>query len=256
MKLFVMSDIHSFYNEMTDALHKQGFDINNPEHHVVICGDLFDRGPDAVKCLKFVKQLDGLGRLSYVCGNHEDLLFDCVEQIYRGNGISQHHFNNKTVDTIAQLTGIGVYDLTTGCYNNKKFEEAIEPILAFIEETVTDYVEVDDYVFVHGWIPCDFYNGTVEEDWRKGNWSDARWKNGMLAWKKGARLSDKTIVCGHWHCSWGWSNLRQERKEFPDKNRKDWRISFEPFVDEGIIALDACTAYTGMCNCLVIDVDE
>ena len=255
MKLFVLSDVHSFYEPMMAALEKNGFDINNPDHHIVACGDLFDRGPDANKVFAFAKRMTDEGRFNYVSGNHEELLFDCVEQIYNGQGISQHHFNNKTIDTIAQFTGINAHDLATAQYNFREFQKSITPFLDFIADNAVDYIEVGNYIFVHGWIPCDVYFGTVEEDWREGNWSDARWKNGMLAWKKGARVPDKTIVCGHWHCSWGWSNLRQERKEFPDKNRKDWRKSFEPFVDEGIIAIDACTAYTGMCNCIVIDVD-
>ena len=28
---------------------------------------------------------------------------------------------------------------------------------------------------------------------------------------------------------------------------------FSPFIDDGIIALDACTAYSGFVNCVVID---
>ena len=51
----------------------------------------------------------------------------------------------------------------------------------------------------------------------------------------------------------GHSHLNQDRKEFPAKNRVDWERSFEPFVDDGIIALDACTAYTEFCNCVVLE---
>lgn len=67
------------------------------------------------------------------------------------------------------------------------------------------------------------------------------------------RVDGKTIVCGHWHCSWGWSHIKQDRKEFPQKNQVDWKKSFEPFIDDGIIAIDACTAYSGLCNVIVIE---
>ena len=63
MKLFVLSDVHSFYEPMMAALNKNGFDINNEDNHIVICGDLFDRGPDARKVLDFAKNLASLGRL-------------------------------------------------------------------------------------------------------------------------------------------------------------------------------------------------
>ena len=44
-KLFVVSDVHSFYNHLIKALNEKGFDKNNPDHWFVSCGDLLDRGP-------------------------------------------------------------------------------------------------------------------------------------------------------------------------------------------------------------------
>ena len=80
-KYFVVSDVHSFYDAMIDALNKQGFDIENPDHKVIVCGDLFDRGPDTVKCFEFCSALNEADRLIYICGNHEDLLFQCVHEL-------------------------------------------------------------------------------------------------------------------------------------------------------------------------------
>lgn len=253
MKLFVMSDIHSYHFSMMQALYKNGFQHDNPEHHLVICGDLFDRGPDTVKTFEFVKEMADKGRLTYIRGNHEDLLFDCVNEIGRGP-VSDHHIRNGTFDTIVQFTQMGYYDLCYG-FANKEWYDKIRPLLDFIEENAVDSAVAGDYVFVHGWVPCTV-NG-LDENWNSpdANWEGARWINGMEAWSKGYRPEGKTIVCGHWHCSWGWSHLRLERKEFPKKNQGNWRESFEPFIDDGIIALDACTAYSGICNCVVIDVD-
>lgn len=39
-KLFCMADIHSFYELARDKLDEVGFDINNPNHIFVHCGDL------------------------------------------------------------------------------------------------------------------------------------------------------------------------------------------------------------------------
>lgn len=65
---------------------------------------------------------------------------------------------------------------------------------------------------------------------------------------------EPTTVCGHWHTSYGHALLHNEGKQFPDKN-KSWKkyCHFEPFLDHKIIALDACTAITGMCNCVVLE---
>ena len=255
-KIFVLSDVHSFYDAMMSALDEKGFDKDNPTHHIVICGDLFDRGSDAVKLFEFVKEMNEQGRLTYVCGNHEELLFDCANEIRRGHGVSHHHISNGTFDTICQFTGMNKYDLCFGPLDKAEYEKKMMPILDFINLNAVDYAEFADYIFVHGWIPCDPALGNVADEWylSTADWDSAKWINGMQAWHKGARIPGKTIVCGHFHSSWGHSHLHLDRKEFPQKNREDWQKSFEPFVDEGIIAIDACTAYTGFCNCLVLEV--
>jgi hypothetical protein len=187
--------------------------------------------------------------------------------------IGMHHFQNGTVDTVAQLIGCTPYDILNGVYNRGELENKVGEVLDFFQENCVDYFEVGDHIFVHGWIPCNSddtnkYHGkkvytSVYTEWsddfdtvdRDRMWEMARWINGMDAWHQNMRLIGKTIVCGHWHCSWGWSHLVQDRKEFPTKNRVDWEKSFEPFIQPGIIALDACTAYTGFVNCVVVETE-
>ena len=258
MKLFVMSDIHSYYEPMMAALNEAGFDIDNPEHRIVVCGDLFDRGPDTVKVFEFAKMMTAKDRFIYVYGNHEELLDDCVRYMCRTKRVTPNDVSNGTLDTIAQLTGIGRYDLYTGLFDSNVVKEKVDEVLGFIYENACDVAEIGDYVFVHGWIPCDPITGEVPSNWdtEDANWDSARWLNGMAAWAKGARLPGKTIVCGHWHTSWGWANLvdNEEYEEFPGRKSNDLRKNFAPFIQDGIIAVDACTAYTGFCNCVVLDV--
>ena len=251
-KYFVTSDVHSFMNELMVALEEKGFVKDNPDHVLCVCGDLFDRGTQPRQLFEFVKELKAQDRLIYVRGNHEDLLFDCVYEIGCGKIPGQHHFHNGTVETICRLCGQSewiIYDPTW----RDKILELMQPVLNFISDNCVDYAEIGDYILVHGWIPCykgldDFRNATKED------WCRARWNNGMEMWKnRRCRISGKTVVCGHYHCSWGWSHLRLERKEFPQTNRKDWEKSFEPFIDDGIMAIDACTAYSGLCNVIVIE---
>ena len=86
------------------------------------------------------------------------------------------------------------------------------------------------------------------------DWELARWVNGVeLAEKYKIYEPGKQIVVGHWHCSYGWSWIKQERKEVPEKNRRDWQKSFEIFETERVIAIDSCCAYTGIINCYVIE---
>jgi serine/threonine protein phosphatase 1 len=252
MKYFVVSDVHSFFKELMDALNEKGFEIDNKEHKLVVCGDLFDRGDETVQLFEFVKELQNQDRLIYIRGNHEDLLVDCVQEIRTGRIPRNHHFHNGTVKTICMLCGQNewiMYDTTW----RDKICEVMQPVLDFIDDNCVNYAEVGDYIFVHGWIPSfshldDFRDGDLSD------WKEARWLNGMDMWRNPAnRVNGKKIVCGHWHCSWGWSHIRQERKEWPQVNRKDWQKSFEPFIDDGIVAIDACTAYSGKVNVLVIE---
>lgn len=251
-KYFVVSDVHSFFDEMMAALTEKGFDKDNQEHKLVVCGDLFDRGPKAVELLEFVKSLGD--RFIYVRGNHEDLLLDCYNDLITHVYLGHHHISNGTVDTICQLTGLNKFEVLS--YSEKRdalLDTKILPLIYWMNETSVNYFEIGDYICVHGWIP----HLRCSKDFKKANmidWDRARWINGMEAWRNPEnRVDGKTIICGHYHCSWGWSHIRQKRKEFPDKNRKDWQKSFEPFVDDGIIAIDACTAYTGIVNCIVLE---
>lgn len=246
---FVISDIHGFYTEMKMALYKNGFRINNKEHIIILCGDAFDRGLETVKVYKFLKRLNNQNRLIYIRGNHEDLLFDCVRELKEKGGVaSLHHYHNRTVDTVAQFMN----------------ENLLDEVLEFIDKNTIDYYETKNYVFVHGWVPYVLQDGhspnqkegelsvvmypRINLNANKEMWEHARWENGMAAWKLGAIIPDKTIVCGHWHCSWGNYNIHHKGSGDFEKDSL-----FEPFIDKGIIAIDACTAWTHKVNILVID---
>lgn len=248
---FVTSDIHSYYSPLITALEQKRFDLNNPDHILCICGDLLDRGDQTVELWEFIKTLQSQGRLIYIKGNHESLLCDCMDEIRRGRIPDSHHFHNKTVKTICQFCGEGewiIYDPTW----RDKICEIMQPVLDFINENCVDYAEIGNYILVHGWIPCyeglDDFRDATEQDWEY-----ARWENGMAMWKNPkSRIDGKTIIVGHWHCSYGWSRIDQKYKEFPQLTHAHFQHSFQPWIKEGIIALDACCAYSGKLNCIVI----
>lgn len=254
-KYFVVSDVHSAYNELIAALNNAGFEMDNPAHCLIVCGDLFDRKDGTVKLFEFVKELQAQGRLIYIRGNHEDLLFDCIKEIRYGRMPGRHHFSNGTIKTICQFCDQNEWIVYDPTWRNE-ICETMQPILDFINENCVDYAEIGDYIFVHGYIPC-FAHLDNFRDADESDWYEARWLNGMEMWKNPRnRIEGKTIVVGHWHCSWGWSHIKQERKEWPQKNRIDWQKSFEPFVDDGIMAIDSCVAYTNFINCITLEVED
>lgn len=271
-KYFVVSDVHSFYDELMKALDEKGFQTDNSDHYLILAGDLFDRGPKTRELYDFV---NGLGnRFIYVRGNHEDLLEDCVADIVSGRSIGRHHFGNGTVRTVANFCELeDEWELAVSRRPetlNQLVYTKTRSLLEFIASKAVDYFELGDYIFVHGWVPTIDENLSPfrkkplrlaprewwddQEDYSSRDiWRDARWTNGMQAWKDGCVIPGKTIICGHWHCSWGWSYLDRKYKEFPPRGMKGWKDSFQPYIKPGIMAIDACTSYSGIVNCIVIE---
>ena len=248
MKYYVTADVHGFYSEMRAALEKAGFFSEHEPHKLIILGDLFDRGQEAVKMQAFVSQLMAEDRVILVRGNHEDLYMDLVLQD-EGRPL-RHHMSNGTYDTVLQLTG---YTKQEAAAKPKEFAQAGRETLLYSEiiPAMADYFETEHYVFVHGWVPCcKNRDGTYSyyENWREAGryaWDEARWINGMDAIS--TCMEKKTIVCGHWHTSYGHSKYDGNGPEFGAG------ADFSPYIAPGIIALDGCTAYSGMVNVIQIE---
>ncbi len=256
MKYFVSSDIHGFHSEWIEALKEKQFNINNPEHIIIVCGDLFDRGPQAIKLQNFVVDLIDANKIILIKGNHEDLFLDMLNSWHKKSYLELHHNSNGTVDTVVQLADCKPSDV----YNNPidvyhKIKQT--PFLNKILPAMLDYFETKNYVFVHGYIPAirDKYPGgmsvyTPIKEWRNASdlsWAKARWYNGMDAASQGVVEPNKTIVCGHWHCSYGHANIEGKGSEFGEN------ADFTPYYGKGVIAIDACTVASKKVNVLVIE---
>ncbi len=69
----------------------------------------------------------------------------------------------------------------------------------------------------------------------------------MEAARQGVIEPNKTIVCGHWHCSYGHAKIKGKGTEFG----KD--ANFSPYRAKGVLAIDACTAVSGKVNVVVLE---
>ena len=249
-KLFCVSDIHGFYDELIEALNKAGFDESNEEHYLVVCGDVWDRGSQPVEVMRY---LNSLPRKVLIKGNHESLFQDLCERGYPGT----HDYSNGTYDSVCEF---GNADL------GNSFDEccmvAYHRTKNFIDSMV-DYFETKNYIFCHGWIPVTCKDGLpmyhrknrkfeFNPEWRHAHhseWEQARWLNGIDMAKNGFVDPEKTIVCGHWHCSYGHMIDGHTIDEFGPY------AFWEPYYGNGVIAIDRCTAYTGKVNVLVLEDD-
>ena len=84
MKYFVVSDIHSFYVGLKRALDRAGFNKRNKDHTLIVCGDIFDHGPDTLSVYKFLISIPKK-RCILIKGNHELLYEELLEKSYYRN---------------------------------------------------------------------------------------------------------------------------------------------------------------------------
>ena len=259
-RYFAVSDVHSYFTCLKQTLERQGFSVTDPTHVLMVLGDAFDRGTETRELAEFLLDLHDAGRLLYIRGNHEDLLVMLLQQLARGYdpidlalGV---HASNGTWQTALDLA-----DMTEAQALRAPLE-----LVARVKETrvyrdllpsCLNYWETDEYVFVHGWIPtkADGRGRSARHEydplWREADepqWKDARWINGMdAACRQGVLEPNKTIVCGHYHTSWGHCHIDGRGNEWGED------ALFSPFTASGILAIDACTAYSKTMNCFVLD---
>ena len=280
-KYFFVSDIHSFYTEMIEALHKYGFDENNHDHILVVLGDVFDRGFETLEVYKYLKSLPK-ERLILIRGNHESLYKELMLKSFPDS----YDFSNGTVRTFCAIAGFNEEVLSSSYWWKISYLESREPfdydnmpqeywnqivdvvimsnVTKWLEsEDWVNYFETDNYIFVHSWIPAatkpvisamTYFPEEIgyREDWRNATdveWEDASWGCPWRKAKEGWNKTGKTIVCGHWHTSDFFNNLTKQHKDkydcplFKSKRYK-------------LIGLDACTAASGKVNVLVLNEDE
>ena len=260
MALFAVADIHGYYDETIKALTEAGF-FDSDDNKLVVVGDALDRGKQPNEIVDFMLGLHRQGRLIYIFGNHEELFYNCLQEIAAGginriaSGMS-HHYSNGTFHTLVCLSGLSVNEAIL--YPDRLVARVkASDYYRLLLPNAVNYYETEKHIFCHGWIPL---NVRVEdmmavfsyrEDWRDADekeWHKARWRNGMeMCCMREIREPGKTIVCGHWNCSWGHAHVDATCTE-----RGDDAIT-TPFYADGIIAIDACTARWKRVNCIRIE---
>lgn len=276
-KYFVTSDIHSFYTPLKKALDDAGFDIKNPEHCLIVCGDIFDRGHETMQVYKFLRSIPKSRRLM-VKGNHEELYMALLKKSFPDH----HDFSNGTVRTFCAIADVPEESLDYAFYADetsvldtwKQIVSKVRkhPITKWLKsDEWHNFYEIGKYIFVHSFIPVKFKKEyeyislyypqsevnpakclDFDSEWRyTDNWSEALWGCPWRQYKAGLFKPEedqgKTLVCGHWH-AWefrvGLDGVRYQSKE---------EVDFSTYVSPGIIGLDACTVVSGISNVYVIE---
>ena len=284
---FVTSDIHSFFDCFRDALRRAGFRKTDPDHILVVCGDVFDRGNQTMEVYDFIRSIPRKRRIM-IRGNHEDLFKELLAKTYP----DRYDFSNGTVKTFCAIAGVDQATLKSSYWYAKAASEGVDlsayrnkpaEVWEGVRRAVRDsdaakwidskewinYAELGRYVLVHGFVPAKLKaenEGSAlwcsldsmpaswfeyDPDWRSSeDWSEAVWGCPWKKYKAGLFAPEtemgKVLVCGHWHA--------YDFKMVFDHARYDTvdDIDFTPYFSDGLIAIDACTAQSGMCNVIRI----
>ena len=284
-KYFAVSDIHGFYKELRTSLKNVGFDVNNNEHILIVCGDIFDRGDEPIKVYKFLKSLPK-ERVILIRGNHEDLFLKLLKKDFP----ESYDFSNGTVKTfcdIARFNYHDLYDFNLEFFSFKTDEEREEREKIALEdwkfvkrkvarsyitkwlqsEQWVNFYELGKYIFVHSFIPCR--NNTSMGNYYVEINQYKKWWEYKPGWRN--KATKKEWYEAMWGCPY-----KQFDAGLFDKEKKKgkvlvcghWRTSsfhehyegiednYDIYKGENLIALDACTAISGKVNVLVIEEDE
>ena len=176
-RVIAIGDIHGMYEKLTALMEKIRFDPE--EDLLVFLGDYIDRGPDSVKCLQYVYDLQHRNPDSVICllGNHEVMLSSYLIEkrgIYNTliGDYSESWLENGGFQTLQQLKETDA----------KKREE----LLAWVTDLPVKY-QYQEFFFCHAGIDPDVPLSVQNEYdmlWRRRKW----WEQ-----YKGA----ETIVTGH-----------------------------------------------------------
>ena len=251
MKHFVVSDIHDHYDLLMDALRRNAFEENNPEHHLIVCGDAFYSGPQPGELFLFLRHLSQQGRLTFIYGNHDIELLDNLKK-----GRFTRKANRVCVELLVRFLTEET-DLTDDALIERCNELGFT---RFLSEIPVWYFENEAYIFTHGFLPTkkkayrpDWRNAT-EREWRT---AAARGDAMMLSMRYGVSEPNKKIVCGHYSAARCYLMKNATQADWENKIYKDVSAvptdGFRPFFGGTFIAIDQSVKKTGFMNCIVLE---
>lgn len=236
MKYFVISDIHSHYDAMITALTNHGYDAKNDNHHLIVLGDLFDRGKQPVKVLEYLYPLHIQKKATIILGNHDTFLLDFLD----GNN-TRTMFNiayNGFGKTLYYLSGIMPTEeaLDTA---REKINERFSYLHNFLKSFPL-YYELGDYIFVHGGI-----------DGQMLDWKSMQTQRDFV-WNREIDLAPvpgKTVVAGHHRVA----TIRVKTKDYHLLHLHD-PSKFDILYKEGKILIDRYVEVSNEINVLILEV--
>lgn len=293
-KYFCVSDIHSYATYLTAALGKAGFNVDNNDHILIICGDIFDRGYQTLECYNYIMSIPKHRRI-LIRGNHELLFLELLDSDLPG----RHDYSNGTVRTFCHIAGVkesyvNPLDIELDLYaqnqtkiNNEQIEKILKARWAEVKQKVLDsdicawiksdewraFYELDNLIFVHSFIPTQvkeisetklfrYYPPSqlpVEfietvPNWRECKYTSTAWED--ATWGCPYKQFDAGLFDGEI----AKGNIlvcgHWHTSDFHARYENDLSNNLNLYFGKNLIALDACTAASQFCNVLLYDSDS
>lgn len=235
MKYFVISDIHAHFDVMFLALQKAGYDSQNSNHHLLVLGDLFDRGKQANEVLQFLYPLNMQEKATIILGNHDSFLLDFL------NG----HHDKAYFNSLYNGFGETLYALSGKQPEFEHFQDTqtiIEDRYPYLRNWLQSfplYLEIKDYIFVHGGIDggmLDWKTMSVQRD---------------FIWNREIELPKipgKTVVAGHHRVA----TIRKKTNDYHKLFLYNPEL-FDILYEDGKILIDRFVEVSNEINVLILD---
>jgi serine/threonine protein phosphatase 1 len=168
-RTFAIGDIHGCLKQFDALLESIAL---TPRDHLILLGDLIDRGPESAGVIHRVQGLLLQHHVTVIMGNHEQMMLDARDSHARQTDWL-HSGGDATLRSYAGSRG--------------KLRDVPAEDWEFLTKSLVDFVEDDTHIFVH----ANAYPDVAMP----------KQPDYMLRWERcdklAAHKSGKTIICGH-----------------------------------------------------------
>jgi|AntRauTorcE11897_2_1112592.scaffolds.fasta_scaffold01897_6 serine/threonine protein phosphatase 1 len=232
--VFVTTDIHGHSEVLQETLEESGFNPKNPEHHLLILGDLFDRGSESFEVYYYLKNLYDQGKASVILGNHDLFMLEFLEGDDQKTAFNMAH--NGFDKTLESFSGKVINKQTSDFDTIRdKVNERAPKLYEFLSGLPL-YIEHENYIFTHGGI--DFSN----PEWRQT-------PKEIFVWNYQDQLpkpKDKEVVVGHDRTAL----IRMRKKRAHELNALNETL-FKPIHENNVYYIDSFVEFSKRLNVLV-----
>jgi serine/threonine protein phosphatase 1 len=175
---FIAGDLHGCIKDLTALL--QHVDFDNENDRLFLVGDLVDRGPNSMECLRLLKA----PYVYAVQGNHEDMLAGAI--------IPEEGTRPGVAEFLRRMYmwNGGGWVWEDGNYMNHRWNPDLDPrelqTLAQVARDLPYVITVEDSFSVMHAEPPKYFNFTYEKgrdllDYSQGGWADQTCQDGPVA---------------------------------------------------------------------------